>query len=82
MLHTLKQHLILRQDLSYMPKDTNMTHILFTALKTMELDYPANSFSIISKIIDSAGLTPSQKSKRRKALIELETTYNSDIKKR
>lgn len=76
MLHAQKQHLILHQDLSYTPKDTNMTHILFTALKTMELNYLANSFSVVSDIIDSSELTASQKSKRRKTLLDLETAYN------
>ncbi|MFV0531754.1 MAG: hypothetical protein ACK5MD_10015 [Flavobacteriales bacterium] len=76
-LHSQKQSLILRQSISYKPKDTSMLHLLFTALKNIELDYPSNVFSVVSEVIDSAKLTPSQKSKRRKTLMELETAYNA-----
>lgn len=57
--------------------DTDLTHILYAGLKQYENGITSeNVIKSLFDLIENSGLTPSQKSKRRKAINLLEDKYN------
>src|SRR5690554_4085216 len=61
---------------------TDLTGILFTTLK--EYERGNNTQTVIKtafEVLKNAGLSPSQRSKRRKSLIELEQRFNEQLQK-
>lgn len=74
--------LVFNRELNFAPLETSMTHLLFTSLKNAEARLETTVFNLVSEVIDCNNMTSSQKSKRRKSLLELETTYNAQLQKR
>ncbi|MGY0391190.1 hypothetical protein ACW5R3_01355 [Bizionia sp. KMM 8389] len=81
-LDFFKQLIMWKQDVIYQLEQTNMTHVLYTSLKNVESLLETTVFNLVKEVIDNSGLTSSQKSKRKKSLLELETTYNAQLQKR
>ena len=74
--------LIFKHELSFNALDTSMIHLLFASLKNAESLLETTTFNLVKEVIDNSDLTSSQKSKRKKSLLELETTYNAQLQKR
>ncbi len=78
----LKQHsenIVFIDGLTHFPEETTMNHLLFTSLKNLEQQSGINAYSIASEVINQMDLSPSQRSKRRKSLENLETKYNNQV---
>ncbi|MBO3096812.1 hypothetical protein [Gelidibacter pelagius] len=75
-------NLIIQEELKHAPLETSIIHILYATLKNMEQKLGLSVYSQISNVLDKMRLTPSQKSKRKKTLFTLETTYNLQSNKR
>ncbi|WP_349372798.1 hypothetical protein [Olleya sp.] len=77
----LEQLLIKCEEL-YLPIENSINHILFTALKNVEQEFGIPIYAKTVNLLEKMELSPSQKSKRKKTLLELETTYNTQQLKR
>lgn len=72
-----RKQLVINKSLLYKPQGDALVHMLFTAVKQMEEQNSSNAYTVITNIIDTSQLSNSQKSKRRKSLLALETVYNA-----
>lgn len=81
-LNNKVENLIIKQNSVFTPLNASLNHVLFTTLKNLEqqsgIAILPNSFDTINQM----NISSSQKSKRKKALLELESTYNAAIIKR
>lgn len=76
-LISLRSSLVVRNQKRIDLKKTDLTNVLYTGLKTFEKGFiEDNVMKMLFEIIENSGLTPSQKSKRRKAISILESNYN------
>lgn len=72
-----RKALILKNEDPVILHDTDLTHILYAGLKQYESGVASeNVVKSLFDLIENSGLTPSQKSKRRKAINLLEDQYN------
>ncbi|KMQ67684.1 hypothetical protein ACM39_12570 [Chryseobacterium sp. FH2] len=72
-----RKSLILKNENPVLLYDTDLTHILYAGLKQYESGVASkNVVKSLFNLIENSGLTPSQKSKRRKAINLLEDQYN------
>ncbi|MDG3582955.1 hypothetical protein [Galbibacter pacificus] len=76
MLHTHHSSLCLEKQLCIEPIGNTFSDVLYAGLKQLEQQYGQSTYTLVSKLIDTMKLSPSQKSKRRKSLQQLETIYN------
>jgi hypothetical protein len=77
-----KAELIFKRDHPHKFKVGNLTQVLYETLKIVEQDLETPIVKIVTDVIDGSELSPSQKSKRKKSLSSLETTYNTQLQKR
>ena len=69
--------LVLKTELKFKPAKSDLTNILYTALKNFESGVSNdNVVKLLNEIIDGTNLSSSQKSKRRKSIELLENEYN------
>lgn len=81
-LNNKVENLIIKQNSVFTPLQTSLNHVLFTTLKNLEQQ---SGIAILPSGIDTINqmdISSSQKSKRKKALLELESTYNAQNIKR
>lgn len=72
-----RKSLILKNGNPVLLYDTDLAHILYAGLKQYESGVASeNVVKSLFDLIENSGLTPSQKSKRRKAINVLEDQYN------
>ncbi|PKR31791.1 hypothetical protein [Elizabethkingia anophelis] len=72
-----RKSLVLRNDNPVLLHDTDLSSILYAGLKQYESGATSeNVMKSLYDLIDNSKLTPSQKSKRRKAISILESNYN------
>ncbi|WP_407531859.1 hypothetical protein [Elizabethkingia meningoseptica] len=72
-----QRSLIRRNSNPVLLQDTDLSSILYAGLKQYESGATSeNVMKSLFDLIDNSGLTPSQKSKRRKAISILESSYN------
>ncbi|WMC06316.1 hypothetical protein [Elizabethkingia anophelis] len=72
-----RKALILKNSSPVLLQDTDLSNILYAGLKQYESGATSeNVMKSLFDLIDNSGLTPSQKSKRRKAISILESSYN------
>jgi hypothetical protein len=81
-LNTHLDHLLIRSDDRYLPIDASINHILFATLKNVEQELSVPIYAKTVDLLEKMELSPSQKSKRKKSLLELDTTYNAQHQKR
>lgn len=74
--------LLIKSEDKYLPIETSINHILFATLKNVEQEFGIPIYAKIVDLLEKMELSPSQKSKRKKTLQELETTYNTQHLKR
>lgn len=80
-LTELRNKLILPNNMNVEPLQYDLVHIIFVGLKNIA-GYHTESVSVVQElrnIIDNSPLSPSQKSKRRKAVENLENQYNQNF---
>jgi len=76
-LMSSRKSLIFKNNEPVLLYDTDLTHILYTGLKQYESGVTSeNVVKSLFDLIENSGLTPSQKSKRRKTINLLEDQYN------
>ncbi|WBV59885.1 hypothetical protein PFY12_12630 [Chryseobacterium camelliae] len=76
-LMSSRKSLILKNENPVLLHDTDLTHILYAGLKQYENGVASeNVVKSLFNLVENSGLTPSQKSKRRKAINLLEDHYN------
>ena len=80
LLKQLRNGLVEKTDFEFFPKKPDVVHILYTALKNKEQKtdktYETSIYKEILDMIDVMELSPSQKSKRKKSIKELENSYD------
>ncbi|MEC3876023.1 hypothetical protein [Chryseobacterium salviniae] len=80
LLKQFRNNLIEKTDFEFFPKKPDVVHILYTVLKNKEQQesraYETSVLKEVLSLIDVMELSPSQKSKRRKSIKELEETYD------
>ncbi|WP_374465645.1 hypothetical protein [Chryseobacterium sp.] len=80
LLKQFRNSLIEKTDFEFFPKKPDVVHILYTVLKNKEQQesrtYGTSVLKEVFDLIDAMELSPSQKSKRRKSIKELEETYD------
>lgn len=81
-LDFFREQLICRKRATYHLEKTSMLHILYIALKNGQHENQSTAFNLVNEVVENSDLTPSQKSKRKKSLLALETTYNAQQEKR
>lgn len=81
LLKAYRSQLIFKEPQSFQLEGGTMTQVLYTTLKNLERNLEAPVFNLAKDVIENSALSPSQKSKRKKSLRELETTYNAQLKK-
>lgn len=74
-------NLIIKNEEYHTPIENSLNHILYSTLKTIEQQFGVCAFKQTEEVIDTMELSHSQRSKRRKALLQLENAYNNQIKK-
>lgn len=75
-----RKALILKKENPVLLYNTDLIHILYAGLKQYESGVASeNVFRSLFDLIENSGLTPSQKSKRRKAINLLEDQYNQRL---
>ncbi|MBF6643422.1 hypothetical protein IVN40_04385 [Chryseobacterium indologenes] len=80
-LTELRNKLILPNKMNVEPVKYDLVHIIFVGLKNI-VNHHTESISVaqeLRNIIDNSPLSPSQKSKRRKAVQNLENQYNQNL---
>jgi hypothetical protein len=75
-------NLIVKNKLRHLPIESSINHILFAILKNKELEFSSPVYAEIVSVLDQMQLTATQKSKRKKTLLALETAYNAKHQKR
>ena len=75
-------HIAMQQQLKILPQQSSLTHILFTALKNIEQQSGIAILPLTIRILEQLDLSASQKSKRKKALRDLDTAYSAQVSKR
>ncbi len=78
-LNEYRQSLIFKDEVKYTPLNSDTTNILFTCLKSIEHKLDAPIPYLIDSIIESAELSASQRSKRRKSILQLDKMYNQSL---
>jgi len=80
LLDQIRNSLVEKTDYEFFPLKADVVHILYTALKNKEQKtdktYETSIYKEIIDMIDVMELSPSQKSKRKKSIRELEDTYD------
>ncbi len=72
-----RKSLVFKTELKFTPAKSDLIHILYTALKTLESGkINDNAVKLLNEIIDGTNLSSSQKSKRRKSIELLENMYD------
>ncbi|OPC62420.1 hypothetical protein BAY13_06260 [Elizabethkingia bruuniana] len=75
-----QRSLVRRNSNPVLLQDTDLSSILYAGLKQYESGATSeNVMKSLFDLIDNSGLTPSQKSKRRKAISILESSYNQKL---
>jgi len=82
LLKSNKENIVLKKGLTIEPIKNDLTNILFATIKNMEQGNICGVIKMSSDIINYSDMSPSQKSKRRKAILELEKQYNRHLQKR
>lgn len=72
-----RKSLVFKTELKFTPAKSDLTNILYTALKNLESGVSNdNAVKLLNEIIDGTNLSSSQKSKRRKSIELLENMYD------
>ena len=81
-LNTYLEQLLIKSEDQYLPIEASINHILFATLKNVEQELGIPIYTKTTSLLEKMELTPSQKSKRKKTLLELEAAYNTKHLKR
>jgi len=78
-LHNYRQSLIFKEQVLFKPLGNDTTNIIFTCLKSLEHKFDNTIPNLINEVLESSDLSASQRSKRRKSILQLDKMYNQTV---
>jgi len=76
LLNEYRQAIIFKEEILYKPLSSDLTNIVFTCLKSLEHKSDTTIVNLINQVLEASDLNASQRSKRRKSILQLDKMYN------